>query len=90
MSSKIEAFDLNNTWTINEFSQAKNLIGCRSITKLKNKSDDFIERYKTLLQKVFIISVGRKISSRLIVLDNKGCERKCVTFHLRLMAEVKN
>jgi hypothetical protein len=46
MNSEIDTLLKNNTWRLVPSSQAKNLVGCKWVFRIKQKADGSIERYK--------------------------------------------
>ena len=49
MSSKLQALQANDTWSLTPLSTGKTPIGCRWVYKIKHRSDGSIKRYKALL-----------------------------------------
>jgi hypothetical protein len=49
MNSEFDALLKNNTWRLVPSSQAKNLVGCKWVFRIKRKADGSIERYKARL-----------------------------------------
>ena len=49
MKAKLDAMELNRTWSVVSLPKGKHSIGCKWIYKVKYKSDGCIERHKTHL-----------------------------------------
>ena len=49
MAKKIEALELNNTWSIEDLPPGKKAINCKWVYKVKYNSDGSLERYKARL-----------------------------------------
>ena len=49
MKAKLDAMELNNTWSVVPLPVGKHVVGCRWIYKIKYKSDGSIDRHKARL-----------------------------------------
>ena len=49
MKEELDALYKNHTWDLVTLPPGKSVVGCKWIYKIKTRSDEFIERYKTRL-----------------------------------------